>query len=259
MVAGCDMATAVAAQAGQPLVVVGGGDGTLGCAAGALVEAGSQATLGILPLGTRNHLAGELNLPADLAAVARLIADGPRRRIDVGRVNGHHFVNNASIGFYPEMVQRREALQRRAHLPKWLANVPAAWTTLKRARHHRLRLTLDGERTPVRTPLLFVGNNRYLLDRRSLGRRERLDEGVLSLFAVGPRHRVGLVGLALRTLVGRVDEDTDYAALGATRAFTVRLRRDHKAVALDGEVVRIAGPLRFECLPQALEVAAPPA
>lgn len=259
MVAGGDLAAAVTAAASAPLVVVGGGDGTLGCAAGALAEAGGGAALGILPLGTRNHLAAELGIPTDLAAAVRLLATDARRRIDLGRVNGRHFVNNASIGFYPAMVERRDALRARLGLPKALANLPAAWATLARARHHRLQLLLDGERRPVRTPLLFVGNNRYRLDRRAVGTRARLDEGVLSVFAVGPRGRAGLVALALRTLAGRADPDGDYAALGAARAFTVRPHRREIAVALDGEVARLRGPLRFECLPGALAVAAPAA
>ena len=59
-----DDALALKAMVGDAtdVVVVGGGDGTLGCAAGALVKAGAQAALGILPLGTRNHLAGELGI-----------------------------------------------------------------------------------------------------------------------------------------------------------------------------------------------------
>jgi len=249
------MADAVAAVADAPLVVVGGGDGTLGGAAGALLAAGSTAALGILALGTRNHLAGELDVPADLGAAARLIAGGGRRRIDVGRVNGRHFVNNASIGLYPALVERRDALKA-AGLPKWLANLPAAGSALARLRHHRLRLHLDGERRSIRTPLLFVGNNRYLLERRRLGQRARLDEGVLSVFAVGPRSRLGLAGLALRTVIGRADAQADYAALAAVPAFTVRIHGEDIAVALDGEVTRLAGPLRFECLAGALEVAA---
>lgn len=247
----------VQAAAASSVVVVGGGDGTLGCAADALVSSGAEATLGILPLGTRNHLGGDLGIPADLGGAARLIAAGYRRHIDIGRVGGRHFVNNASIGIYPALVERRDALRERAGLPKWLANLPAAWATLSHARHHRLRIGLDGERVPVRTPLLFVGNNRYSLDARALGRRARLDEGCLSLFAVGPRSRLGLVGLALRTLAGQGGED-DFAALGTPAAVTVRLHADDVAVALDGEVTRLAGPLRFECLPGALQVIAPP-
>lgn len=87
LVDGGAIASRAAAVSGEPLVVVGGGDGTLGAAASAL--AGTGSALGILPLGTRNHLARELGIPADLTGAARVIARGETRRIDLGRINGH--------------------------------------------------------------------------------------------------------------------------------------------------------------------------
>ena len=117
LVDGADMAAAAAAVAGKPRVVVGGGDGTLGTAAAALVGGGSA--MGILPLGTRNHLARDLGIPFDLDGAARLIADAPTRTIDLGRLGAggeeRVFVNNASIGLYPALVRRREENPA----PKW--------------------------------------------------------------------------------------------------------------------------------------------
>ena len=91
---GGEMRAAVEALKGHPLVVVGGGDGTLGCAAACFAD--SDTTLGILPLGTRNHLARELGVPLDLPGAARLFVDYPTRAIDLARANGRVFVNNAS-------------------------------------------------------------------------------------------------------------------------------------------------------------------
>lgn len=70
-------------------VVIGGGDGTFNVAMDALVESGLP--LGILPLGTANDLARTLNLPASLPDACAVIAQGGRRRIDLGRVNGKYF------------------------------------------------------------------------------------------------------------------------------------------------------------------------
>ena len=184
--------------AGAPLVVVGGGDGTLGCAAGVL--AGTQTALGILPLGTRNHLAAELGIPVDLPGAARVIADGQHRRIDLARVNGRAFVNNACVGFYPAMIRFRDAggVPEGARWKK-LAAVPAAIAALKRMRHHRLRLRVSGTDREVVTPMLFVGNNRYRLEPGHVGQRAALDDGQLSVFAIRSRHRVALLGFAART------------------------------------------------------------
>ncbi|WP_174274872.1 diacylglycerol/lipid kinase family protein [Sphingomonas bacterium] len=255
---GRDIAEAVGKAAGHGLVAVGGGDGTIGCAAGALVDAGSEAALAILPLGTRNHLAGELGIPSDLAQVARLIAAGHTRRIDLGRVNGRAFVNNASIGFYPDMVESRDAARARRGLPKWLANLPAAWVVLGRARHHRLRLRLEGDDKMVRTPMLFVGNNRYELTLGRVGRRAALDDGKLSVYAVERGTPLRLAALAARAMIGRADPERDFAALADVAAFEVEAHARSIRVAIDGEVVRLKSPLRFEVQAKALKVIGPP-
>lgn len=253
MLPGGEIAGAAAALADRELVVVGGGDGTLGSAAGELAK--GRATLGILPLGTRNHLARELGVPLDLEGAVRLIAQRATRRIDLGRVGERVFVNNASIGLYPALVRRRDDHPA----PKWIAAVPAAAGALRRMRHHRLRLVLDGDETPVVTPLLFVGNNRYVLDREAMGTREALDDGRLSVFAVASRRRLALVGFALRTLLGRADPERDFAAIGDVARLTVEGHGRSIDVALDGEVMRLPLPLRFRSDPGALKVVAPPA
>lgn len=219
MLAGRDIGAAAKALADRELVVVGGGDGTLGSAAGELAKGG--AALGVLPLGTRNHLARALGIPGDLAEAAALIARRPIRRIDLARVNGHAFVNDAAIGAYPHLVEERD----RRDAPKWLATLPATLAVLKRLRHHRLRLTMAGQEQPVATPLLFVGNNRYSLDAGHLGERAALDDGVLSVFAVATHRRRRLLGFALRTVIGRADPERDFAAIGDTADLTVERRR----------------------------------
>ncbi len=248
---GREIASAAAALKDRELVVVGGGDGTLGSAAGELAK--GKAALGILPLGTRNHLAKALGIPADLTEAAKLIAARPLRRIDLARVNGHAFVNNAAIGLYSQIVRERD--NRAA--PKWLATLPATWATLKRLRHRRLRLTMAGREEQFATPLLFVGNNRYSLDAGRLGERESLADGVLFIFAVAARRRRELIGFALRTMLGRADPERDFAAFGDTPELSVTAHARTIAVALDGELHRLATPLRFTVEAQALTVVAP--
>lgn len=254
---GCDIANAVRSLRDAPLVVVGGGDGTLGTAAQARVESGGGA-FGILPLGTRNHLALELAIPAALEGAAQVIAGGHRRQIDLASVNGRMFVNNASIGFYPLLVRWRDVRQGRRGYPKWLATIAGAASTLRRLPHHRLRITLSGRPEPIVTPLLFVGNNRYELERGQIGTRLALDDGTLSVFAVATHSRAGIVWFALRTLVGMSDPTRDFAALGECTDFTVASRSERIDIALDGEVARMAPPLRFAVHPGVLTVLAPP-
>lgn len=256
LVTGREVEGTVSRLASAPIIAIGGGDGTVGSAAQARIESGGGA-LGILPLGTRNHLAGELGIPADLAGAAAAIAAGTIRHIDLAMVNDRVFVNNASIGLYPLMVRWRDARRKRNSLPKWLATLPATWATLRRLPHHRLRIGGGGMAETVVTPLLFVGNNRYTLERGRVGKRVALDDGLLSVFAVRPRSRTGLIWLALRTLIGFSDPEEDFAAIGDSAGFTVRSPSATIDIALDGEVSRMATPLVFSLRARALAVIVP--
>src|SRR5205085_1689796 len=95
------------AERGDPLVVVGGGDGTISAAASAL--AGTETLLGILPLGTLNHFGRDLGIPTDLDEAAALIAARTVREVDVAEMNDRTFINNSAIGLYPLLVLDRDS------------------------------------------------------------------------------------------------------------------------------------------------------
>ena len=251
---GSDLTATIERLAKSGAVAIGGGDGTQGCAAAILSKAG--ATHGILPLGTRNNLARQLGISLDLDGAVKVIAAGHKATIDLSEVNGRTFINNASIGLYPKMVEIREGAQERG-LPKWLAKVPAAWTVLRNLTHRRYRLILDDAAQPVVTPLLFIGNNIYSLDPGKVGTRDAMDDGKMSVFAVAKSTRLGLVGFALRTLSGRSDADRDFAAIGTCEKLVVNARRSRIPIALDGEVMKLATPLKFTIRPAALSVFMP--
>lgn len=245
-----EMAGAIARHAAAPVIAVGGGDGTLGNAAQALRD--TRGALAILPLGTRNHLARTLGIPLNLHEAVRIAATGGRRRIDLGRAGKRIFVNNASIGLYPRLVRERD----RRNLPKWLGTIPAAWHVLRTMRPSHFTLVVDGKRQAVRTPLLFIGNNRYSLKRGSLGERESLDDGALSLCAVRAEGALQLVWLALKVLAGLASPDADFEDLAEARSITIE-GEGEIGVALDGEVARMALPLHLDILPAGLGVVAP--
>lgn len=236
-------------------MTVAGGDGT--AAGAAQILAGSDTELGLLPLGTLNHLARDLGIPADLGEAARVAVNGQAVAIDVGEVNGQVFVNNASIGLYPLMVRKREGLRRAKGWPKWLSTVPAAFAVLERLPHHRLRLDWGkGERAIV-TPLLFVGNNVYSLDRGEVGKRATLTDGKLSVYAVARRRRAALIWFAMRALVGRAERSLDFETLGECETLTVTSSGGSIEIALDGELRRMDSPLEFRIRAGALTVITP--
>lgn len=235
------------------VIVAGGGDGTVGTVAAAL--AGGDIALGILPLGTLNHFAKDLGLPMALDAAVLQIASGRRMRVDVGEVNGRVFVNNSSLGLYPDIVHERDRQRRRIGRGKWLALLWATVTALRRYPFLSVCLSVAGRELRRRTPFVFIGNNEYRMAGFALGARESLTGGRLSLYATQRPGRLRLVQLALRALLGRLKQARDFDALLATE-IVVESRHRHLRVATDGEITVMVPPLRYRIRPASLTVLA---
>ncbi|MEO8546727.1 MAG: diacylglycerol kinase family protein [Sphingomicrobium sp.] len=239
---------------GDPLLIVGGGDGTISAAAGA--AAGSKTRLGILPLGTLNHFARDLGIPADFDEAAAVIAAGAEQRVDLAEMNGRVFINNSAVGLYPLMVVDREIQQKRLGRSKRLAMAVASIRTLVRFGSQRLALTVNDEQARIDTPLLFVGNNDYQLELPAAGKRESLTDGNLCVLVLRKKTRAGFILAAARALFGRARRD-DMVRLDDVQRLRVGSGRQRLAVSLDGEVLRVEPPLEYRIRKQALRVIAP--
>ncbi|MFZ4876758.1 diacylglycerol/lipid kinase family protein [Janthinobacterium sp. Mn2066] len=251
------MATAEQALAdGVEIVVAGGGDGTINAVASVVVEKGQGTRFGVLPLGTLNHFAKDLQIPLDLDAAIANVAGGVAVPVDVGEVNDRIFLNNSSLGLYPDIVRDREKQQRRLGRGKWLAFSWALIAALRRYPFLNVQLTLNGEVHARRTPFVFIGNNEYLMQGLNIGERERLDSGRLSLYVAQRPGRLGLVRLALHALFGKLSQAKDFDVLTATE-MDIATHHRRLRVATDGEVTVMNTPLRYRIRPAALQVIVP--
>ncbi len=250
---GSEIGVAVAAAIAErpDAIVAGGGDGTVSAIGGALVD--SEISFGILPLGTLNHFAKDMGLSLDLDAAVGHIVHGQPRRVDVGEVNGRIFINNASLGLYPDMVRHREQQQKRFGRGKWSAMLWASVGALRRYPFLGVRLSVDGREMLCRTPFVFIGNNEYSMEGFSAGKRKGLGGGLLSLYVARRPGRLRLLQLAARALVGRLRQARDFDALHASR-IVVESRRRRLHVATDGEVRIMTPPLCFRIRPASLAV-----
>ena len=235
------------------LVLAGGGDGTINAVATALI--GTEAVLGVLPLGTFNHFAKDLKIPLGLEAAVTNIFHGEVASIDVGEVNGRIFLNNSSLGFYPGLVREREAHQRMGH-SKCVAFAKAAIFIFKRYSPLTVRTKLDETTTlPSSTPFVFVGNNRYQTAGLHIGERISLDGGTLWVCQAPHAGRGKLLSMALQALIGR--SNPRELVILETSEFWVRPKAKTLRVANDGEVHRMDTPLHYRSLARALRVIVP--
>ncbi len=235
------------------VIVAGGGDGTVSMIAAALV--GRDIALGVLPLGTLNHFAKDLRLPMALDAAVQQIAAGVKCPVDVGEVNGHIFVNNSSLGLYPDIVDDREHQRSGNGRSKWLAFIWACLAALRRYPYLSVCLWVNGLQYRRFTPFVFIGNNEYRIKGFALGGRDCLSAGCLSLYTAQRPGRMRLVQFGLRALAGRLKQARDFDVL-VTTELVVETRKHHLRVATDGEVTLMKPPLRYRIRPASLMVLA---
>jgi len=173
-----------AVASGPDLLVAGGGDGTVSCAAGRV--AGTPVVLGVLPLGTANDFARTLGIPADVAGAVRELVDGRVVDLDLGRVDGRPYLNVASLGL---SVGVTEKLSPR--LKKRLGPLAYPVATLRAYRAHEpftARLEFpEGDHEPVELTDLMqvaVGNGRHYGGGNAVSPTASLDDHRLDVYAV---------------------------------------------------------------------------
>jgi diacylglycerol kinase family enzyme len=242
-------------RTGLDAVVAGGGDGTISAVAGIL--AGGTVPLGILPIGTLNHFAKDLGIPLALDEAVRVVANGIVRPVDIGEVNGQTFINNCSIGLYPHIVRSRIEQTERLGRGKWWAMFLASLAVFRRFPVLRVTLQFPDRSLTRTTPFVFIGNNEYEMNLLALGSRARVDGGILSLYVANRTGRFGLLRLAVRAILGRLDQAKDFDSMSLSEVL-IETKRRRLSVALDGEVIRMKPPLKCRVRPGGLRVIVPP-
>lgn len=236
-------------------IIVGGGDGTISTAAACL--AGTGIPLGVLPLGTLNHFARDLGIPLDWREAVAALAHGDSRAIDVGEVNGHVFINNCSIGSYPEAVRHRDRLRREHGRGKWLAMWMASIAVFRRLRRFRVRIQLPDTELALRTPFVFIGNNAYSGHLLGQSLRPRLDAGRLAIYTTRAKRRFTILRLAWQSLLRSIDAADALEIHHTPEAVISSLDGRPLPLAADGELLQLMPPLHFRLRPAALAVLDP--
>jgi diacylglycerol kinase family enzyme len=236
-----------AVDRGADLLGVAGGDGTQALVAG--IAARRDVPMLVISAGTRNHFALDLGLDRDdpAAGLDALGQDGVEIRIDLGEIAGRTFVNNASFGAYAQVVQSPAYRDDKAGtalqlLPGLLAGEDGPHLTVRADG----RVLLDGPQA------VLVSNNPYETDDiAGLGRRARLDTGVLGV--VGVHVQGAAQAAALLRRGGRKD------SLTALTACEVVIESDQPQipVGIDGEAIMLPAPVRCTIAPLALRVRVP--
>lgn len=232
--------------------VVAGGDGSVHHVAQALVN--TEGVLGVVPVGSLNHLARDLEIPLDWRAAFEIALTGSVRQIDVGRINGRYFLNSVMMGIYPTLTEYRERF-RSLH-SRWRAYAKAARLALRQFPHVTLVVELDGRVETIRTQMFVVAVNTYDLTQAGIvSPKMSLNDGRLSMYSLSFMNRSQFVRAAAMYFRGRLP-DVDGFRHTRTTQLRVDTVRHHLHLSVDGELVKLAPPLQLAAVPASLLVRA---
>lgn len=236
-------------QRGQKLFIAAGGDGTINHVAQPLIN--TSAVLGVLPFGTFNHFARDLNVPLDWREAFKVAVSGPVRHIDVARVNERYFLNNISLGLYPEAVEYREKL--RANASKLRAVTFAAIRALQSYPHVSLVVETPHHAEAIKTHVFMVSVNPYDFSRIGfVAPRTSLQGGRLSVYWLPHLPKPQFIKVLARYVSGTLPEGS-FRFMHTTH-LRVQCSRPAIPVGMDGELFRLKPPLAISIAPQSLAV-----
>lgn len=241
------------ARGDRGAVVAAGGDGTLNAVAQAVL--GSGLPFGVLPQGTFNYFGRTHGIPTETADALQALLSAPLQPVQAGQVNERIFLVNASLGLYPQLLQDREAFKQRYGRRRVVAAGAALVTLLREHRQLQIAVERSGRMQAVRTPTLFIGNNRLQLEQIGMHGAEAVEQGLLAAILPRPVGTLAMLGLVLRGALGRLGEAEQVDSFGFA---TLRVQPDapygglRMKVACDGEIAWQRAPLVFRVAPEPL-------
>lgn len=230
-------------------IVVAGGDGTIAGVIQLALKFGLP--LGVVPMGTFNDLARTLQIPFDIDEASAVIASRNTRTIDVARVNGVYYLNEASVGFSTRAARIQTASEKQRF--GLLAIVRSALSAIKGMRPFNAEILFDGKLERLRTVQLTVANSNHFGGLITV-EDAAIDDGWLDLYSVEIDNLASFLAVAGAVVAGR-----RRAARGLrsyrSATFEVVTHRPHR-IAADGEPAGTT-PARFEILAEALRIFVP--
>ncbi len=231
-------------------VVGAGGDGTILSVIPRALALG--VPLGIVPAGTFNDLARTLEIPLDVAGACATVAAGQTRTIDLGCVNGVHYVNEASIGISSRIARLQTPEVKRRF--GFLAIVATALQAFYHARPMHAEVSYDGRTERFKSIQLTVANSHRFGGLFNVT-DAAIDDGWLDLYSVDIANLREAFSVGRAIFQGKRESVPGLRTYRSTR-FYVRGRHRHRITA-DGEPAGRT-PATFEVLPRALRVLVPP-
>jgi diacylglycerol kinase (ATP) len=240
-----------AIEEGAELLFVWGGDGTVQHCIDALD--GSEVAVAVVPAGAANLFASNLGIPKDIEKAVDIGLRGPRRKVDVGRLNGERFAVMAGAGFDAQMIREAEA-----GLKDRLGRVAYVWTGVNQLgrKPFEAEIKVDGTTWfEGKASCVLLGNVGELFAGVEAFEGARPDDGVLDLGVVTADSVLDWVRTIARTAAGAASSSPFVQVTKARRA---EMTFDRKVLyEVDGGERASVKKLEAEVEPAAVEVCVP--
>ena len=239
-----------AIKAGIKLIVVAGGDGTIDSVVGAMV--GTDATLGIIPTGTRNNVAFNLGITGDIANSVALLRQGKRLKIDVGQVHCGYFrrwfLEGVAVGLLSDLYPMADNIQHGD-----LAQIGGLLSTLVSAIPSKLRIKLDkNKRLDLTTHMLLIANMSFIGPHFQISPDVSFKDSHLDVFTFSDMSKINMISYAVLSR-GALLEDADNKHY---RAKHIKIVSDPPMSILADGVLFGQGSFSLDIHPRALKVIA---
>lgn len=207
-------------------------------------------------MGTFNYVARLLHIPLDLLKAAEVIAQGRVREVHVAQINDHIYLNNASLGLYPLFIQRRELYNRHFGRFTLHAYTSALDVLIRDRKELKLEIEIDGKKYPLKTPLIFFGNNQLQLAEMNLRIAECAELGKVVGVVVAKSDKRTLFKILWQLIRGNLDHAPDVYSFSADNV-QIHSKAKKLTLALDGEIVEMQPPLHISVRKHALKIMVP--
>lgn len=233
------------------LLVIGGGDGTL--VTGAQEAMRRNIPMGLIPLGTMNLFARDLGIPQDITRSLKTLKAGKRRHVDVAYINDMPFLNAVVVGRFAQLAKHRENIRKDgAPLPR-PSRIQGIVQDVARYRRSNFRIECDEKVRSLRAGTIQITNNPLKDTPTVVPERQSLSTGKLGCYIDKSRSKLGFVKASLLAITGGMPDDPAVER-SVCKCINITPQSKEMSVTIDGEIRKVAGPMRFWCARRALEI-----
>ncbi|MDO7172777.1 diacylglycerol/lipid kinase family protein [Mariniflexile sp. AS56] len=234
------------------IIVACGGDGTINEVASCLIN--TNVILGIIPIGSGNGLASNLNIPKNFNKALQIIKNQATKRIDVGQLNNHYFFSNTGIGFDAQVIKHYEASNERT----LTSYIKATLKSLKKVKKlSKVETNINGKTIKHKPFLIFISNSNQMGYNVSLTPNASLEDGKLDILIV---KKIGAFKIFLFSILMLIKRHHILKEVDCYQTKQLKITQKDKPIfqtQIDGEFIMIKNKIiTISILDKALKVIA---